>query len=74
MDFAYSPKVEELRENLLDFMDAWVYPNEDDLLAAGRRQGERHFAPAHHGGAASRRRAVAGCGTCSCPTRSGARG
>jgi acyl-CoA dehydrogenase len=28
MDFAFSPKVEELRRRLLDFMDARVYPAE----------------------------------------------
>ncbi|MBW3619166.1 MAG: acyl-CoA dehydrogenase family protein [Actinobacteria bacterium] len=42
MDFAYSPEVEELRENLLDFMDTWVYPNEathrDQIEASGDHQ------------------------------------
>ena len=28
MDFAYSPKVEELRKQLLAFMDEHIYPNE----------------------------------------------
>lgn len=37
MNFDYSPKVEALRERLLAFMDAHVYPNEKvyhDYLAA----------------------------------------
>jgi len=29
MDFDYSPKVKEMRERLLDFMDKHVYPNEE---------------------------------------------
>ncbi|MCU1358279.1 MAG: acyl-CoA dehydrogenase, partial [Acidimicrobiales bacterium] len=28
MDFAFSPKAEELRTELLDFMDSHVYPAE----------------------------------------------
>lgn len=28
MDFAYTPKVEDLRKRLLNFMDEYVYPNE----------------------------------------------
>ena len=31
MDFAFSPKVEELRRRLLDFMDGHVYPAEQVL-------------------------------------------
>jgi acyl-CoA dehydrogenase len=45
MDFAYSPKVEELRESLLDFMDAWVYPNEDTYWQQVADSGERHPHP-----------------------------
>jgi hypothetical protein len=26
MDFEYSPKTQELRENLLEFMDSHIYP------------------------------------------------
>ena len=40
MDFEYSPKVQELRERLLAFMDAHVYPNEalwEQQVAAGDR-------------------------------------
>jgi len=33
MDFTPSPKVEELRAELLDFMDEHVYPNEAEVLA-----------------------------------------
>ncbi|WP_259697698.1 hypothetical protein, partial [Pseudomonas brassicacearum] len=28
MDFAYTPKVQELRERVTEFMDAYVYPAE----------------------------------------------
>ena len=45
MDFAYSPRVEELRENLLDFMDTWVYPNEDTFEEQVEESGDRHFNP-----------------------------
>jgi acyl-CoA dehydrogenase len=33
MDFAYSPRVEELRKRLLAFMDEHIYPNEDKYYA-----------------------------------------
>jgi acyl-CoA dehydrogenase len=33
MDFAYSPKVEELRQRLLAFMDEHIYPNEHKHFA-----------------------------------------
>ena len=42
MDFAYSPKVEELRAKLLAFMDEYIYPNEhkfDEEIEANRRAG-----------------------------------
>ena len=42
MDFAYSPKVEELRAKLLAFMDEHIYPNEhkfDEEVEANRRAG-----------------------------------
>ncbi len=42
MDFAYSPKVEELRARLLAFMDEHIYPNEhkfDEEIEANRRAG-----------------------------------
>jgi acyl-CoA dehydrogenase len=45
MDFAYSQKVEELRENLLDFMDTWVYPNESTYHGQIQASGERHHNP-----------------------------
>ena len=39
MDFAFSPKVEELRGRLLDFMDSHVFPAEqvyaEQVAAAG---------------------------------------
>ena len=33
MDFAYSPKVQELRARLIAFMDEHIYPNEAAFLA-----------------------------------------
>lgn len=33
MDFAYSPRVEDLRKRLLAFMDEHIYPNEDKYYA-----------------------------------------
>ena len=42
MDFAYSPKVEELRSKLLAFMDEHIYPNEHKFheeIEANRRAG-----------------------------------
>ncbi len=40
MDFKFSPKVQELRERLLAFMDAHVYPNEA-LFAQQVNAGDR---------------------------------
>ncbi len=44
MDFAYSEKVNELRKHLSDFMDRYIYPNEqtygDQIVASGN--------PHHH--------------------------
>ncbi|SHG00953.1 acyl-CoA dehydrogenase [Microbulbifer donghaiensis] len=40
MDFDFSPKVKELRQRLLDFMDEYIYPNEalwDQQVAEGDR-------------------------------------
>ena len=39
MDFAYTPRCEEYRANLLEFMDEWIYPNEhryhDEIAQSG---------------------------------------
>ena len=44
MDFAYSEKVNELRNQLSNFMDRYIYPNEqtyrDQIVASGN--------PHHH--------------------------
>jgi len=44
MDFAYSEKVNELRKRLSDFMERYIYPNEqtyrDQIAASGN--------PHHH--------------------------
>ena len=45
MDFAHSDRVEELREELLDFMDEWVYPNEETYQQQVEESGDRHFNP-----------------------------
>jgi acyl-CoA dehydrogenase len=70
VEFAYSDKVEEYRENLLDFMDAFVYPNEQTYVD---QVGDRHHHPPIMEELKAEARS-AGCGTCSCPTRSTARG
>jgi acyl-CoA dehydrogenase len=44
MDFAYSPKIEEYREKLLDFMDSHVYPAE----SVYRQQMDESGDPHHH--------------------------
>ncbi|HVM40241.1 MAG TPA: acyl-CoA dehydrogenase family protein [Acidimicrobiia bacterium] len=45
MDFAYSAKVEELRENLLDFMETHVYPAEPVAAEQVRASGDRYHHP-----------------------------
>jgi len=66
MDFAYSPKVQELRERVTAFMDAYVYPAEPVFERPGQR---RRPLAAHrdHGGAQSQGESRRTCGTCSCP-------
>jgi len=45
MDFDFSPKVEAMREQLLEFMDSHIYPNEQ-LVAAQVAEGDRWETPA----------------------------
>lgn len=45
MDFSYSAKVEDLRERLLDFMDAHVYPAEGLYQQQVHSSGDPHFHP-----------------------------
>jgi acyl-CoA dehydrogenase len=45
MDFAFSPKVEELQKNLLDFMDTHIYPAEPVYEEQIRESGNPHFYP-----------------------------
>jgi acyl-CoA dehydrogenase len=45
MDFAFTPKVEELRKNLLEFMDQQVYPAESIYAEQIRESGDPHFYP-----------------------------
>src|SRR5512144_2401295 len=45
MDFAYSPKAQELREKLLAFMDEHVYPAEAVYHEQMREAGDPHFHP-----------------------------
>jgi acyl-CoA dehydrogenase len=45
VEFAYSPRCEELRQSLLEFMDEWVYPNEQAYYAQIEASGHRHERP-----------------------------
>jgi acyl-CoA dehydrogenase len=45
MDFAFSPRAEALRAELLDFMDAHVYPAEPVYAQQIRESGDPHFHP-----------------------------
>jgi acyl-CoA dehydrogenase len=45
MDFSFSPKVEELRSRLLDFMDSHVYPAEGVFRDQVEASGNPHFHP-----------------------------
>jgi acyl-CoA dehydrogenase len=45
MDFAYAPKVEQLRDELLEFMDAFVYPAEPVYEEQMREAGDPHVHP-----------------------------
>ena len=75
MDFSPSPEVAALRERVLDFMDAHVYPVERELMEAlDAEVGARRRLPGEPGRdprAGERPRA---CGTCSCPTSASAPG
>jgi acyl-CoA dehydrogenase len=59
MDFAYSPKVQELRERVQAFMDAHVYPAEKIF-----------YKQVEEGGRWKPTAIVEASGTCSCRTRS----
>ena len=45
MDFTPSPEVATLRERVLDFMDAEVYPREREIIDGARRRGRRPASP-----------------------------
>src|SRR5665811_2352745 len=45
MDFAYTPKVERLRTELLDFMDSHIYPAEPLYDEQMQAAGDPHFHP-----------------------------
>ena len=45
MDFAYTPKVEQLRDQLNDFMDSHIYPAEPVYKAQMEESGDPHFFP-----------------------------
>jgi len=46
MDFSYSPKVEELRSELLEFMDSHIYPAEPIYREQMQASGDPHHDPA----------------------------
>ena len=46
MDFSYSPKVEELRSQLLEFMDSHIYPAEPIYREQMQASGDPHHDPA----------------------------
>jgi acyl-CoA dehydrogenase len=45
VDFGYSERSQELREELLAFMDEWVYPNEATYREQVDESGDRHHEP-----------------------------
>jgi acyl-CoA dehydrogenase len=45
MDFAFTPRVEELRQKLLGFMDSHVYPAESVYRQQVEESGDPHFHP-----------------------------
>jgi acyl-CoA dehydrogenase len=45
LDFAHTPRALELQENLLDFMDTWIYPNETTFHEQIEASGDRHHCP-----------------------------
>jgi acyl-CoA dehydrogenase len=45
LDFALSPRAQDLRDDLTDFMDGWVYPNEQTYAEQVAASGQRHFHP-----------------------------
>jgi acyl-CoA dehydrogenase len=45
MDFAFTPRVEELRQKLLEFMDSHVYPAEAVYRQQVEESGDPHFHP-----------------------------
>jgi len=67
MDFGYDARTTELRDQLLAFMDSHVYPAERvfaDQVAAAAAAGQIWQRPAVID-ELMRKRAAAGCGTCS---------
>ena len=74
MDFDFSPKVEALRAQLLDFMDREVYPAEKVFERELNEAPSRWQIPPVHGGAEGKGAGPRGCGTCSCPSRNWAPG
>ena len=45
MDFEYSPRTQELRENLLEFMDSHIYPAEPVWHDQVEESGDPYFHP-----------------------------
>ena len=69
MDFNPSPEVATLRERVLDFMDAEIYPQEREIMEAlDEEVGARRPLPADPGRDPREGEGARASGTCSCPT------
>ena len=74
MEFELSPKTQELRESLLDFMDAHVYPAEPVWSEQVRESGNPYFHPPVMEELKTEARRTGVSGTCSCRTSASAPG
>ena len=74
MDFAFDDRTEQLRGELLAFMDEHVYPAEPEFERTGPRRRRSPGSARRSWPSCRPRRAAAGCGTSSCPTPSTAPG
>lgn len=71
MDFQYSDKVKDLRQQLLTFMDEYIYPNEElykQQKQANQERG-RAYAKVPIVDELKEKPGPRACGTCSCRRR-----